>query len=114
MWFKTRIGLVAVSELIEMRAFHFPESGTWGIAAQLRNGPDAKGGSVFGKMELSGPWFYLAMFKDRPGVERDIGTVFERIATAVRAKDPLCDLSDAGQPDAWKSELTQIAWPSDA
>jgi hypothetical protein len=110
MWFKTRVGLYNLGEPLEIRVFQ-PEAGHWLLMAQLRNGPEGKGRSLLGKIDMSGPWFYLAKFRDHPGVQADIGHALERIATAAQSGAPVCDLTQVGHPDAWEDSWVQVAWP---
>jgi hypothetical protein len=109
-WFKTRVGLVAIDAPVEFRIWRH-ESGHWGLIAQLRSGPEAKGRSLFGKINMSGPWFHLAQFRDHSAVQQEIGQALERIVAAAQAAAPLCDLSDVGHPEAWVNDWNQVAWP---
>jgi hypothetical protein len=109
-WFKTRVGLSQISEPLEIRAYR-ADSGNWTLAAQFRSGPDTTGRTLFGKINMSGPWFFLAKFRDDPGVQEEIGRALDRIAEAAQSESRLCDLSEVGHTEAWEKEWLQIAWP---
>jgi hypothetical protein len=111
MWIKTRAGLVVLTAPMEVRAWQ-NKSGTWSIGAQFRTGPEGTTRSIFGKVDMQGPWFMLGLFRDHPGVQEAIAHAFARIAAAAEAGARLCDLSDIGDPDLWSEPWVRIPWPS--
>ena len=112
MWFKTRTGLVNLSEPLEIMAYQPKKQGTWSLAAHLKNGPETACRTIFGgKISLSGPWFHLAFFADDPDVGDRIGRAMHSILAAVTAEAKVCDLTQTGDADAWDSRWHQISWP---
>ncbi len=113
--FKTRVGLCVLSENIEIHAFRPKDAKTWSIAAQRRSESEMEGKTLFGrKVKFSGPWFYLAAFKNHTGVEQEIGKTMQLIVDAFANSAPICDLSQVGSAEAWheKSKFWEVVnWP---
>ena len=111
MWFKTRVGLVSLDTQIEILAYKSPERATWCIFAKLKGGPEGESKGPLSNSKLWAPSYYLAFFNDAPNVQDAIGSAMDRIALAAASGDRFCDLSSAGQPDAWEKGWHQVHWP---
>jgi hypothetical protein len=111
LWVKTRVGLCALRNDFEIRAYKWDTTRTWGLVAQVRNGPDTEGRGIFRKFSMSGPWLHLAYFRDHADVEVEIGKAMQVIVDAVKSNTAICDLSQMGTADAWTPAWKQIRWP---
>jgi hypothetical protein len=112
MWFKTRVGLTAIDEPLEVLAWRSPKTGHWILYADQKGLPEGETRLFFRRVSLTNPTLTLAQYPDRPDVAEAIGQTMHVIARAVSARAPLCDLSAAGDADAWDKEWVQIAWPA--
>jgi hypothetical protein len=113
-WFKTRVGLVSISEPTEILVHKNTKESNWSIFARLKVGPEMTMRNVLGtrKGTMGNPSSYLAIFSDGPGVGEAIAECMARIEVAIRTKAEFCDLSQSGDPQAWGKAWQQIQWPS--
>ena len=111
MWIKTRVGITRLAKPFEIRASKSPKSGNWAISAVIRGMPDIVSRGLLTSHKITSPWFHLAWFRDRDGVQQEIAQALETILTAVRANADVCDLSKVGQAEAWDPAWRLIDWP---
>src|SRR5438128_2464487 len=110
MWFKTRVGLTHIDGPMEVLAYKYPKAPGWCVYAKVKECPEGEGHSLFGKIKMTGPILTLACFNDGRDVQQKIAATMSAIATAIGAQLPLCELSEAGDAEAWDRAWTQIAW----
>jgi len=111
MWIKTRVGLCAIHNDIEIRVHKYDKTKTWGLYAHVRSGSEAEGKSLFGKIKFGGAWFQLAYFVDHPDVQLEIGKAMQAIVDSIASNSTICDLSQVGTSEAWDKAWSQIKWP---
>jgi len=109
LWIKTRVGLLAFSTDLQVRAVKWEATGTWGLMAYTCAESQAQRGWF--RSRVGGTWHPLACFRDHSGVEGEIGKALQLIADGVGRNEQLCDLSQVGSPDAWAPAWKQIHWP---
>jgi hypothetical protein len=113
--FKTRVGLCVLCDNFEIHAFRPKDAKIWSIAAQHRGDSEMEGKTLFGRrVKFSGPWFYLAAFKNDAATEHEIGKAMQLIADAFTSSSPICDLSKVGSDDAWREKSAfweVVRWP---
>jgi|GEM_PF-2007589 len=113
MWFKTRVGFVGVTLPSDILVQKFTNVNIWGIAVCPRSGPEISVKNFLGhESKVASPSSYLAMFSDAPDMHKTIGECMAQIEAAIRTKAEFCDLSQSGDPQAWKKSWQQIQWPS--
>ena len=112
MWFKTRVGFASVTPPFEILCSKHNAEPTWFIFASMKTGPEMTMKSLFGRRAaVSPPVLYLAFFRDGPDVGAAIAECMAEIETAIRAKADFCDLSQAGDAEAWGKAWQQVQWP---
>src|SRR5262245_59372668 len=106
MWFKTRTGLVCVEGTVEVWADRYTNPGGRkgvGIFAYQTHHADFEVSLPSTPLRVSHRRLYLACFPDGPGVDSAVAEAMQRIEWAVRNSEPICDLSDLGEEEAWGS-----------
>jgi len=114
MWFKTRVGLVSITELSQILVYQRPDDSRWTIYARLTPTPEMGVRRLWGirRRESSDERsFHLAIVSNGPSASVAIGECMAKIATAIKAGDGLCDLSESGDAEAWGKAWHKIHWP---
>ena len=113
MWFKTRVGLVSITEPTEILVYQNPKDGNWSIYARLKAGPEMGMSSFLGtrKGTVTNPSSQLALFSDAPNASDATAECMAKIETAIRTKAEFCDLSQSGDAQAWGKAWQQVQWP---
>ena len=112
MWFKTRVALVSIENPVEILVFHDIPNRAWNIYVCPKNFPNLRSKTLWGSQNtVANPTSYLACFADGPDVKRMVGDCLAVIETAIHNKADICDLSRAGDAQAWRKSWQQIEWP---
>ena len=105
MWFKTRIGLCSVIEPFEVRIGKYPKEKLpyYLIFARSLNDSDVRYKGIFGNLTAPGRYAHLARFEMSEAAEPKIAQCMMLIEEAIASESRICDLSAAGDADAWAS-----------
>src|SRR6516165_7132423 len=99
MWFKTRNGLVCVEGTVEVLATRYTLAGgdrSVGVYAYQANHADVEVPLPQGPVKVYNRKVYLACFPEDEWADDAVVEVMRRIEQAVRAGEPVCDLSALG------------------
>ena len=112
MWFKTRVGLVSITDPTEILV-HQNKDGRWTIYAHPKTVPEMSMSNFLGtrKGTLTAPSSHLVMFSNHSSVSEAIGECMAKIEAAIRTKAEFCDLSLSGDAEAWSKPWQRIQWP---
>jgi len=112
MWFKTRVGFVALKEPAEILVAKNAKVNTWSIYVNLKVGTEETTKNIFcQRTGKRNPFVYLAFFQDGPNVNKAISEAMTQIELAMRSKADFCDFSQIGDSQAWTKAWQQIQWP---
>jgi hypothetical protein len=116
MWFKTRVSLVSIKTPTEILAVKYVKTNTWSIYARLKMGPEMTMSNFLGtrKGGLTNPSSHLVFFSDGPRVNEAVAECMTQIEAAIRTKAEFCDLSQAGDAQAWSKAWQIIQWPKNS
>jgi hypothetical protein len=112
MWFKTRVGLCAVLEPFEILVARYNEETPHNYSIYARTLKDRTSSyqGIFGKSNTSNPATHLARFIISDSTGSAVAQCMNLIVQAVSKDAKMCDLSAAGDGDAWPAEWTRIEW----
>jgi hypothetical protein len=114
MWFKTRTGLVCVEGTVEVWADRHTSPGgrkAVGIYAYQARHAEFEVPLHPTPVKVSHRRIYLVCFPDGPAVDSAVAEAMQRIEWAIRNGEPICDLSDLGEEEAWGSaDYVWVRW----
>ena len=113
MWFKTRVSLVSVLELMEIRSTDYPDANPpyYAVFAEYTKDQSFDFKGMLGKGKARNHYTHLARFRISDAAPSAIAECMRLIEEAIRADTRICDLSAAGDSDAWSDAWMQIVWP---
>ena len=115
MWFKTRVGFINVSGPAKILVTKYAKFNSWVIYASLAIEPQMTLKAFLGiKGSARFPALTLACFSDGPDARKSISQWMARIETALLTNAQLCDLSQAGEAQAWDNKWAQIQWAGES
>ena len=112
MWFKTRVGLYQLVEPLEICVGSYLDEKipNYSIYVRMLKEQTFNYTGVFGKAKASNPSVHLVLFRVSDTTQAAIAQCMKLIEDAICSDAKICDLSAAGDPDAWSDIWTKVEW----